>query len=171
MLQRGGNCQKKPMYLWGNYFFPRSSGVQPEIANMCPDFQCLISVSSTYTKFPNYLAQLDDSAVLENYSYSIKTVHLICSIFCSNPLWHLCKYRDKTCGELPAPSEGDRRSISNAVLSRVSVTHVESLPPSPFCPGEAAYVAPGPSYGSLFALSFHCVGPQFSSAGTARTGW
>lgn len=42
--------RKKLMYLWENYFFPWSSGLQAEIANMCPDFQCLISVSSTYTQ-------------------------------------------------------------------------------------------------------------------------
>lgn len=76
-----------------------------------------------------------------------------------------------TRGELPTPSEGHRRSVCNAVSFRASVTHVESLSPSPLFPGEAAYVAPGPSYGSLFALSFHDVHPQFSSAGNARTGW
>ena len=53
----------------------------------------------------------------------------------------------------------------------VSVTHVESLSPYLFYPGQAAYVAPGPSYRPLLALSFHYVGPQFSSADTVRTGW
>lgn len=52
-----------------------------------------------------------------------------------------------------------------------TLTHDESLSPSPFCPEEAAYVAPGPPYRSLFAFSFHYVGPQFSSADTLRTGW